>query len=122
MGFFNFGKSKEENTTPKETTCSCGGNCEGKENKESKTSKIIVLGACCKKSSTTFENVKIAVSELGLNEEVTNIGDVTQIAQYGVMSTPALVINNKVMAYGKLIKVEEAKKLIEKSGITNRCI
>jgi len=50
---------------------------------------IRVLGGCCKKSTDTFENTKIAVKELGLDVEVENIGDFLEIAKYGVMSTPA---------------------------------
>lgn len=78
--------------------------------------RFIVLGACCKKSTDTFANVKQAVKELGLSEEVINIGDDLEIAKYGVMQTPALVVDNKVVSYGKLIKVEEAKRLIMQAG------
>lgn len=76
---------------------------------------IIVLGACCKKSSETFENVKEAVKYLGLQQEVVNIGDYEVIASYGVMTTPALVINKKVYSQGKKLSVDEAKQLIEKA-------
>jgi len=75
---------------------------------------IKVLGACCKKSTETFENTKIAVQELGLDAEVENIGDIMEISKYGVMSTPALVIDEKVVSYGKLLKPGDVKKLIEK--------
>ncbi len=53
------------------------------------------------------------MSELGISEEVINIGDMAEIAKYGIMQTPALVIANKVVSYGKLISVEEAKSLIQ---------
>ncbi len=75
---------------------------------------IKVLGACCKKSQTTFENVKKAVAELGLGIEVENIGDMGVIAQYGVMSTPALVIDEKVVSFGRLLETKDAVKIIEK--------
>jgi small redox-active disulfide protein 2 len=77
--------------------------------------KIKVLGACCKKSTETFENAKLAVKELGLNVEVENVGDIMEIARYGVMSTPALVINEKVVSYGKYLKPDDIKKIIEKT-------
>lgn len=120
MTLFSFGK-KKENTIPccgseheiKET-CSCGGKC---GISDTLSARFIVLGACCQKSADTFTNVKQAVAELGLPDEVINIGDAVEIAKYGVMQTPALVINSKVVSYGKLIKVVEAKKLIEKAGI-----
>lgn len=76
--------------------------------------KIKVLGACCKKSTETFENTKLAVKELGINAEVENIGDIVEIAKYGVMSTPALVIDEKVVSYGKFLKIEDVKKIIKK--------
>ena len=74
----------------------------------------IVLGACCKKSADTFKNVQQAVAELGFHDEVVNIGDAVEIARYGVMQTPALVVNGKVLSCGRLIGVDEAKKFIEK--------
>lgn len=76
--------------------------------------RIITLGACCKKSAQFFENTKIAVKEMGLNVEVENTGDMMEIAKYGVMQTPALVVDNKVLSYGKLLKPEQIKELIEK--------
>ena len=75
---------------------------------------IKVLGACCKKSLETFENTKIAVQELGLDVQVENIGDIMEISKYGVMSTPALVIDEKVVSYGKLLKPKDIIKIIEK--------
>ncbi|MDD5659897.1 MAG: thioredoxin family protein [Actinomycetota bacterium] len=77
--------------------------------------KIKVLGACCKKSTGTFENTKLAVKELGINAEVENIGDIAEIAKYGVMSTPALVIDGKVVSYGRFLSTEDVKKIIEKA-------
>lgn len=120
MALFSFGKKKAE-TTPCcgggeeiKATCACGGQCGISDIEKA---RFIVLGACCQKSSDTFANVKQAVAELGFSDEVLNIGDAVQIAKYGVMQTPALVIESKVVSYGKLIKVEEAKKLIEKARI-----
>lgn len=110
MALFSFGKKKDEI----KATCSCGGKCGISDIEKS---RFIVLGACCQKSSETFINVKQAVAELGLPDKVVNLGDVEEIAKYGVMQTPAFVINSKVVSYGKLIKVDEAKKLIEKAGL-----
>ena len=76
---------------------------------------IKVLGACCQKSTDTFENAKIAVRELGLDVTVENVGDIVRIAAYGVMSTPALVIDEKVVSYGKLLKPQDIIKMIEKA-------
>ncbi len=109
MALFNFGKKKEA-----KAACSCGGSC---GNSNVKNARFIVLGACCKKSADTFANVKTAVSEMGLKDEVVNIGDNLEIASYGVMQTPALVINSRVVSYGKLLSVDEVKGLIAKAGV-----
>lgn len=97
--------------------CQCGNECGISDIKKA---RIIVLGACCSKSTKTFDNVKKAVAEMAILEEVVNIGDVSEIAKFGVMSTPALVIDSKVASMGKLIKVNEAKLLIEKSGFLEK--
>lgn len=120
MAFLRFGKKKEEagsccdKRTAGKEACACGG---GRGSSGAQGSRFIVLGACCKKSADTFENVKQAVAELGLSDQVRNIGDALEIAKYGVMQTPALVIDGKVVSYGKLISVEEGKRLIEKAGV-----
>ena len=56
-------------------------------------------------------NTQAALEELGINENVELITDYSVIASYGVMSTPALVIDNKVVAYGKVLKPNEIIKL-----------
>lgn len=87
---------------------------------EIQNAKIIVLGDCSQKSLETFENAKIAVSELGLSDSVINIGDNKIVVQFGVMQTPALVIDGKVSAYGELLSIEEIKELIKiKRNIKN---
>lgn len=123
MAVFNFGKKKEEpkgcccgesSTQASAKACSCGGDC---STSDTKSARFIVLGACCQKSTETFNNAKQAVAELGFTDEVLNIGDALEIAKYGIMQTPALVINNKVVSYGKPLKVEDIKKIIEKVGV-----
>lgn len=128
MALFGFGKKKEEKPVANngvnngaekiETTCACGIQANTNGTDDVKNAKFIVLGACCKKSTETFINVKNAVLELGFKDEVLNVGDPLAISKYGVIQTPAFVINGKVVSYGKLIKVEEAKKMIENSGLT----
>ncbi len=117
MALFGFAKKKEKTASccaggqKENASCACGAQNDMCEDKDA---RFIVLGACCQKSTETFENVKQAVSELGLRGEVQNIGDAIKIAQYGVMQTPALVIDNKVVSYGKRITVEEAKSLLSR--------
>lgn len=50
-----------------------------------------------------------------MDTEIDHITDFTQIAAYGVMSTPALVVDGKVIAYGKVLKTEEVVKLLQKN-------
>lgn len=107
------GCNDKSSPTLEKTSCCCGGSCSGHTSQSN--SRFIVLGACCKKSSDTFENAKIAVKELGFDDEVINLGDMSEIAKYGVMSTPALVVDGKVLSVGKLLKVEDIKELILKN-------
>lgn len=106
MGIFNFG-IKTENAEDAVIL----------EKTDVEKANYIVLGTCCKKSAATFENTKTALKKMGIKEDVLNIGDPMEIAKYGVMQTPALVINNKVVSYGKLLKVEDVIKLIEKARV-----
>ncbi len=61
-----------------------------------------------------YENVHTALKELGLQAEVVKVTDLAEITGYGVMSTPAMVINEKVVSYGKVLKPAEVKKLLER--------
>lgn len=72
--------------------------------------KILGTGCCnCKKLEA---NVKEAVRELNADAVVTKVEDIKDIMKYGVMRTPALVINEKVKMFGKVCTVEEIKKYI----------
>lgn len=74
--------------------------------------KIITLGNCCKKSKQNHENAVVAAKNCSVDEPV-NIGDTMEIMKYGVMSTPALVIDGKVVAMGRMLSVEQIEKLIK---------
>lgn len=71
--------------------------------------KIEVLGSGCAKCTTLYEAVKTAVSEKGVEAEVIKVEDMPTIMKYGVMSTPALVIDGKVVFSGKTASVSEVK-------------
>ena len=73
---------------------------------------IKILGSGCKKCEKLEESVKKAVIELNLNLPISHITDFTQIASYGVMSTPALVLNGEVVSFGKVLSVEEVKHIL----------
>jgi len=75
---------------------------------------IKVLGACCKKSLETFENIKLAAAALGLDATVESIGDAREIASYGVMRVPAIVVDGKVILQGRFLKQNEAEAVLRK--------
>ncbi len=73
---------------------------------------IKILGTGCKKCKKLEENVKVAVEELGKDIKVEKVEDIQEIMNYGVMSTPALVIDEQVKSTGKLLKPKDIKKLL----------
>lgn len=76
--------------------------------------EIKILGSGCKKCNQLEENTKKALEEMGLVAEVIKVTDFKEIAKYGVMTTPALVIDEKVISKGKVLKKEEIKEMISK--------
>lgn len=74
--------------------------------------KIKVLGPGCPRCQSLETNVRQAVEELGIDAEIEKITEMGRIMSYGVMSTPALVIDDKLIGAGKLFSVEEIKKII----------
>lgn len=69
--------------------------------------KIEVLGTGCAKCKTLYENVKKAVEESGKSAEVIKIEEIPKIMAYGVISTPALVVDGQVKISGKVASVAE---------------
>ncbi len=73
---------------------------------------IKVLGSGCSNCKKLYEVTKQAVSECNCKIELEYITDIEKIVSYGVMSTPALVIDEVVVCQGKIISKEEVIKLI----------
>lgn len=73
--------------------------------------KIEILGTGCTKCKALEENTKKAVADAGIFAQVEKVEDIEKIMAYGVMSTPALVINGEVKSTGKLLNSEEIKAL-----------
>ena len=118
MALFNFGKKKEEEkkscccgSAPKAeaSSCCCGAPVEG-------ICCIKVLGAGCKSCHEQYENAKAAVKALGLSAEVEYVTDLEKVMGYGVMSMPAIVVNEKVVSTGKVLKAADVEKLLHKLG------
>ena len=112
-----FGKKKEEVTA--EPACCRGEAVEVKTeaapccgDKVDGICCIKVLGAGCKSCHEQYENAKKAVENLGLNVEVEYITDMEKVMSYGVMSMPALLVNDKIVSVGKVLKPGEIEKLL----------
>lgn len=107
-----FGKKKEE-----KKACCCG-NINADSMKAAEAAKccggIKVLGTGCAKCNALEEAVHEALKELGRDEQVEHVTDFAQIAAYGVMTTPALVVDGKVVSVGKVLKKDDVVKLLQK--------
>lgn len=98
--------SEEKIHVAEEGCCACGGNgCH-----------IKVLGAGCKSCHEQYENVKKAVANMSLEAEVAYITDMEQVMSYGVMSMPAIVVNEQVVSMGKVLKAAQVEELLKKLG------
>lgn len=109
-----FGKKKKD-----ATSCCCGGNCDAESMVKAESAKtegagVKVLGSGCVKCNQLEAAVKAALEQLGMNTTIDHVTDFSQIAAYGVMTTPALVIDGKVVSYGKVLKTEEVVKILRK--------
>lgn len=76
--------------------------------------KIEIFGPGCPKCSVTKENVKKALAELKSNAEMVSVTDINIIIDKGIISTPALAIDGKILVQGKIASVEEIKNFIKK--------
>lgn len=109
-----FGKKKEETSS-----CCCGGNCDAESMAKAQDAKteganVKVLGSGCAKCNQLEAATKEALQQLGMDTAIDHVTDFSQIAAYGVMSTPALVVDGKVVSYGKVLKAEEVVKILKK--------
>ena len=75
--------------------------------------KIKVLGSGCPNCKVLEANTKKAVEELKIKAKIEKVTDIEKIMGYGIMSTPALVVNEKVVSYGKVLSSEEIKKFLK---------
>ena len=77
--------------------------------------EIKVLGTGCAKCKTLEKVTRQAVEELNLNAAVEKIEDIQKIMEYGIMRTPGLVINGKVVLSGQVPKTSELKEILTKN-------
>ncbi len=107
MSFFN--RKKEE-----EKPCCCSSGSAGSKYDVvlGEVTSVKVLGAGCKSCHQMYENTKKAVADLGLGIEVEYITNMEKVMQYGAMSMSVLVVNEKVVSAGKVLKPQEAAKML----------
>jgi len=116
-----FGKKKEKNEQP---TCCCGSSSADETTEVKATNECCgkpvdgvccakVLGAGCKSCHQLYESTKEAVEKLGINVKVEYITDMEKVMAYGVMSMPALVVNEQVVSMGKVLKPDEVAKYLQ---------
>ena len=74
--------------------------------------KIEILGTGCPKCETLAKNVETAIRELGIDAEVAKVTDIVEIADRGVMMTPALSVDGDIVLVGKVAAVEDLKGLL----------
>lgn len=100
MGLFGFGKKKE-----------------APQGVDTGTARVKVLGSGCCYCNDLENATKEALAQLGMDTTVDHVTDLAQIASYGVMSTPALVVDGKVLSYGKVLTTPEVLALLKEAGV-----
>ena len=103
----------------KTASCCCGGSCDAEsmakaEKAKAEGASIKVLGSGCAKCNQLEAATKAALEQLGMDATIDHVNDFTQIAAYGVMTTPALVVDGKVVSYGKVLKTDEVVRILQK--------
>ena len=111
-----FGKKNKEK---KAASCCCDGNCDAESMAKAETAKVEgasvkVLGSGCAKCNALEVATEAALEQLGMDTAIDHVTDFSQIAAYGVMTTPALVVDGKVVSYGKPLKTDEVVKILQK--------
>lgn len=74
---------------------------------------VKVLGGGCSKCETLLANTKEAITNAGIEAEVEYITDFSVIGSYGIMSMPALMVDEKIVSMGKVLKSSDIEKLLK---------
>ena len=117
MALFHFGKKKEEKKTP---VCACSSSDDTRVESDAPCCSeaengiccVKVLGAGCKSCHEQYEQAQKAVDAMGLPVEVEYITDMEKVMEYGVMSMPVIVVNDRVVSMGKVLKAAEVENLL----------
>lgn len=113
MGLFGK-KSKDE----KDDSCCCGDfdaeSMTKAESAKAEGASVKILGTGCSKCNALEATTREALERLGMDASIDHVTDFSQIAAYGVMTTPALVVDGKVVSFGKVLKTDEVVRLLQK--------
>ena len=117
MALFHFGKKKEEKKT---SVCACSSSDNTRVESDAPCCPeaengiccIKVLGAGCKSCHEQYEQAQQAADAKGLSVKVEYITDMQKVMEYGVMSMPAIVVNDRVVSMGKVLKAAEVEHLL----------
>ncbi len=77
---------------------------------------IKILGGGCARCEQLESIVRQAVSDLDVNAEIQKVKEIVKIAQTGILSTPGLIINDKIKSQGKLPDIATIKEWIQEAG------
>ena len=79
--------------------------------------KIEVFGVGCAKCVSLEKSVREAVKKMGIQAEVVKVTDIEKMVEMGIMSTPALAIDGKIVSAGKTLSVQDVVALIQKAKV-----
>jgi small redox-active disulfide protein 2 len=74
--------------------------------------KIQILGPGCPKCKALTQNAEVAAKMLGIEYEIQKVTDINDIMKFGVMLTPALVVDGQVKSVGKVVSSDEIRKML----------
>lgn len=111
-----FGKKKEQPTASCCEGCAActPQNMEKAENAKAEGAAVKILGSGCSKCNALEAATRAALEQLKMDTAIDHVTDFAKIAAYGVMTTPALVVDGKVVSYGKVLKTDEVVRILQK--------
>ena len=112
-----FGRKKEQpagSSCPEGCTNCAPLNTQKAEIESSEGPSVKILGSGCAKCNTLEASTKAALAQLGMDTSIDHVTDFAKIAAYGVMTTPALVVDGKVVSFGKVLKPDEVAAILRK--------
>ena len=113
MSFFT--RKKKTSACSCQNGCACGEPAKGMDSGCFDAIRSIkVLGMGCKSCHEQYEKAKQAIQRMGLTIDVEYITDLEQVASYGAMSMPAVVVNDQVIAMGKVLSAEDLETMLHK--------